>query len=81
VSFTAVDARRTIFVLPSSSDNAPSEWRAAGLPKLSFQCGEGPCTITRMWMGEGNALDFPSSHKKYGDMRISEIVLRPDRAN
>src|SRR5437016_4220377 len=48
-------------------NDVPKEWSAAGLPKLAFLCGEGPCTVSQVWTGEGYALTFRSPRGKNGE--------------
>jgi hypothetical protein len=76
-----VDVRRTALVIPSYRNDVSKEWASSGLPRMSFTCGEGPCVISRLWTGEGDAFNFFSGRGKDGELRISEIVLRPDRAD
>jgi hypothetical protein len=71
----------TVLLAPAYRKDAPKDWTAAGLPKLSFACGEGPCTINRVWTGDGDALNFSTPRGKNGEPHISEIILRPDRAD
>ena len=62
-------------------NDVPKQWAAAGLPKLAFLCGEGPCTVSQVWTGVGYALGFRSPRGKNGEPHIAEIVLRRDRAD
>ena len=75
------EGNRTVVLSPAYRKDAPKDWTAAGLPKLSFACGEGPCTIERVWTGDGDALNFYTPRGKNGEPRIAEIILRPDRAD
>jgi hypothetical protein len=76
-----LDVNRSVILMPYLSGDVPKAWSEAGLPKLRFLCGEGPCTITGVWTGEGDAYEFHYSRGKDGELRAAEIVLRPDRAN
>jgi hypothetical protein len=62
-------------------NDVPRQWAAAGLPKLAFLCGEGPCTVSQVWVGHGYALAFKPPRGKNGEPHIAEIVLRRDRAD
>src|SRR5689334_12270939 len=69
VSVASVATLKRVMLAPAVRGDAPREWKAENLPKLSFLCGEGPCSISRMWMGDGSdTLDFPAPHKKNGDL-------------
>jgi hypothetical protein len=72
--------KQTVLVVPIYRNAVAKKWLDAGLPKMSFACGEGVCTISSMWMGEGDTFNFHSSRGKYGEPRIAEIVLRPEKA-
>ncbi len=81
LSLADFDADRTVLLMATNRNQAPKEWKVAGLPKLSFTCGEGPCTITSVWMGQGDTLNFPGARGKNGEPHLAEIVLRPERAD
>ena len=75
------DSKQTVLVL-SMNRTAPSkEWSDARLAKLSFACGDGPCALTRLWTGEGDAYNFHSARGKDGEPHIAEITLRSGRAD
>ena len=81
VSLANFGADRTVLLMATNRSEVSKEWRAAGLAKLSFTCGEGPCTITGIWMGQGSAFNFPAFRGKNGEPHLAEIVLRPERAD
>jgi hypothetical protein len=75
------DADRTVLLMATNRIQMSKEWKLAGLPMLSFACGEGPCTITGVSMGRGYTFNFPSARGKNGEPRLAEVVLRPERAD
>jgi hypothetical protein len=79
LSVANIGDRRSVLLMALYQNDVPKGWAAAGLPKLSFACGEGFCTVNRAWVGEGPALTFGSTRGKNGEPHIAEIVLRPER--
>ena len=75
------ERRQSALLATAYMNDVPKQWKAAGLPKLAFLCGEGPCTVSQVWTGEGYALSFNTPRGKNGEPHIAEIVLRRDRAN
>jgi hypothetical protein len=75
------DARRAYTVLPQSVRNAPKDWVASGAAKLGFDCSTGTCVLAKVWYGEGYAYDFYGPKKKSGETMLTEIVMKPDRAD
>ncbi len=78
LSLANFDAGRTVLLMATNRNAEPMK---GGLPKLSFSCGEGPCTITGVSMGRGYTLNFPAARGKNGEPRLAEILLRPERAD
>ena len=76
-----IDRHEAVLLSTAYLNDVPMRWSAAGLPKLSFLCGEGPCTVSQAWTGEGYALSFQAPRGKNGEPHIAEIVLRRDRAD
>jgi hypothetical protein len=81
LSLANFDAGRTVLLMATNRIQVPMEGKMAGLPKLSFACGEGPCSITGISMGQGYTFNFPAARGKNGEPHIAEIVLRPERAD
>jgi hypothetical protein len=81
LSLADFDAGRTVLLVATNRNPVPEEWKAAGLPKLSFTCGEGPCTITSVWMGQGSTFNFPAARGRAGEPHLAEIVLRPEHGD
>jgi len=79
-TLAGLDSHESAIVVASYRSAPSKAWAEAGQAKLSFTCGDGPCTLDRVWAGEGDAYTFHSTRGKDGD-RIAEITLRPDRAN
>jgi hypothetical protein len=75
------DARQSVLAMASNRATPSKEWLAARTAKLSFTCGEGPCTLNRIWSGEGDAYQFRTPRGKDGEPHIAEIPMRPDRAD
>uniref|UniRef100_Q01W57 Uncharacterized protein n=1 Tax=Solibacter usitatus (strain Ellin6076) TaxID=234267 RepID=Q01W57_SOLUE len=75
------ERHQAVLLSTAYMNDVPKQWAAAGLPKLSFLCGEGPCTVSQVWTGEGYALSFGTPRGKNGEPHIAEIVLRRDRAD
>ena len=75
------DAKRAYTVLPQSLRDAPKDWVASGAAKLGFDCSTGTCILAKVWYGEGYAYDFPGPKKKSGETMLTEIVMKPDRAD
>jgi len=81
-TLASLDSHQSAIVVASYRGAPSKEWADAGQAKLSFLCGDGPCTLTRVWAGAGDAYTFHSAPAKDGgDARVAEITLRPDRAN
>ena len=76
-----MDGHQSALLSSAYLNDVPKQWAAAGLPKLAFLCGEGPCTVSQIWTGEGYALSFKTPRGKNGEPHIAEIVLRRDRAD
>ena len=74
-------AKRAYTVLPRSVRNAPKDWAARGEAKLAFDCSSGTCILAKVWYGEGYAYDFYGPKKKSGETMLTEIVMKPDRAD
>jgi len=81
LSLADFDADRTVLLMATNRNPVPEAWKTAGLPKLSFTCGEGPCTVTGVWMGQGYIFNFPAARGKNAESHLAEIVLRPERAD
>jgi hypothetical protein len=75
------DAKRTYFVLPKSTGDAPKNWIASGEPKLGFDCSSGTCILAKAWNGEGYAYEFYRPKTKSGETLLTEIVMKSDRGN
>ena len=80
-TLASLDTRQSALVVASYRGAPSKAWTDAGQAKLSFLCGDGPCTLTRVWTGDGDAYTFHSTRGKDGETRVAEITLRPDRAN
>jgi hypothetical protein len=76
-----IERQQAAILATAYMKDVPKQWAAAGLPKLAFLCGEGPCTVSQAWTGAGYALTFHSPRGKNGEPHIAEIVLRRDRAD
>jgi hypothetical protein len=76
-----VDAKQSVLMLPVQRAVPSKAWSEGRRAKMSFLCGQGPCTLERVWSGEGDAYLFHSPRGKNGEPHIAEITLRPDRAN
>jgi hypothetical protein len=81
LSLADFEADRTVLLMATNRNPVPEAWKTAGLPKLSFTCGEGPCTVTGVWMGQGYIFNFPAARGKNAESHLAEIVLRPERAD
>ena len=75
------DAKRAYTVLPQSTRDAPKAWVASGAAKLGFDCSSGTCFLAKVWYGEGQAYEFYGPKKKSGETMLTEIVMKPDRAD
>ena len=75
------DTRHSYLLLPRSRDGASPKWIASGLPRIAFDCSTGACILTRVWFGEGNAYQFYGPKTRGGEMLLTEIVMKPDRAD
>jgi hypothetical protein len=74
------DARKSALAVPIYYADAPKAWTASGSARLRFECGDGACFLTNLWVGAGQSLVFRSQRGKNGEPRIAEITLRPERA-
>ena len=81
LSLADFDADRTVLLMATNRNPVPEAWKTAGLPKLSFTCGEGPCTVTGVWMGQGYIFNFPAARGKNAESHLAEIVLRPEHGD
>uniref|UniRef100_Q01W58 Intracellular proteinase inhibitor BsuPI domain-containing protein n=1 Tax=Solibacter usitatus (strain Ellin6076) TaxID=234267 RepID=Q01W58_SOLUE len=81
LSLADFDGGNTALLVATTRSEASMEWKAAGFSKLRFSCGEGPCTITGIWMGQGSTFNFPAVRGKNGEPHLAEIVLKPERAD
>lgn len=76
-----VNTRRGSLMLPKSSGNASPKWMASGVPRIAFDCSTGACILTQVWFGEGYAYQFHGPKTKGGEMLLTEIVMKPDKAD
>ncbi len=76
-----IDRHEAVLLSTAYLNDVPKQWAVAGLPMLAFLCGEGPCTVSQAWTGNGYALTFHTPRGKNGEPHIAEIVLRRDRAD
>ena len=49
--------------------------------EAGFDCSSGTCVLAKVWYGEGYAYDFYGPKKKSGETMLTEIVMKPDRAD
>jgi hypothetical protein len=75
------DAKRAYIVLPESVGDAPKKWIASGLPRLGFDCSSGACVLAQVWYGEGSAYKFYGPKTKSGEVLLTEIVMKPEKAD
>jgi hypothetical protein len=75
------DSHQATLVMAESRTAPSKEWAAARTAKLSFTCGDGPCTLNRIWSGDGDAYQFRTPRGKDGEPHIAEITMRPERAD
>jgi hypothetical protein len=75
------DAKRAYIVLSKSVGDAPKNWVASGAPKVAFDCSTGTCVLAKVWYGEGYAYDFYGPKTKSGETLLTEIVMKPDKAD
>jgi hypothetical protein len=73
-------AKRSYIVLPREVGDAPKSWLASGQAKLGFDCSTGTCVLARIWNGYGNSYVFYGPKTKAGETILTEIVMKPDRA-
>jgi hypothetical protein len=74
-------ARRSYIVLPRLVGDAPKSWVASGDPKLAFDCSTGVCVLAQFWTGQGYAYSFHGPKTKAGETMLTEIVMKPDKAD
>jgi hypothetical protein len=74
-------ARRGYIVLPKLVGDAPKSWVASGDPKLAFDCNTGACVLAQFWTGQGYAYSFHGPKTKAGETMLTEIVMKPDKAD
>jgi hypothetical protein len=74
-------ARRSYIVLPKLVGDAPKSWVASGEPKLGFDCSMGVCVLAQFWTGQGYAYSFHGPKTKAGETMLTEIVMKPDKAD
>ena len=73
--------QRTYVVLPKSEGDAPRRWIESGQAKLAFDCTSGACILIRAWTGTGRAYEFYGPKTRSGEVQLTEIAMKPDRAN
>jgi hypothetical protein len=81
LSVANFDVKRTVMLLPANHDVVARDWAAGGVPKLRFTCDEAACTISSIWMGEGDEFHFRTPRGKNGEPHVAEIILRAERAD
>lgn len=81
VIVTNIHSKSSYIVLPKSVGDAPKTWVASGEPRLGFDCTTGACSLARVWYGGGNAYTFYGPKTRGGEMLLTEIVMKPDRAD
>jgi hypothetical protein len=70
------EAKATAILAPTSTGDPSKEWKAAGAPMLSFDCGASRCELNRLWTGDAPALNF--MHRNRGPEQravVTEIRL------
>ena len=73
--------QRTYVVLPKSESDAPRRWIERGQAKLTFDCTSGACILIRAWTGTGRVYKFYGPKTRSGEVQLTEIATKPDRAN
>jgi len=73
--------RRTYIVLPKLEGDAPRRWIESGQGRLAFDCTSGACILIRAWTGTGRAYEFYGPKTRSGEVQLTEIATKPDRAN
>ena len=73
--------QRTYVVLPKSEGDAPRRWIESGQAKLVFDCTSGGCILIRAWTGTGRAYEFYGPKTRSGEVQLTEIATKPDKAN
>jgi hypothetical protein len=51
-----LDQRKGVILLAGPGEDTPQAWKSAGYPVLQFACGQGPCSLSRIWNGSGTQL-------------------------
>jgi hypothetical protein len=74
-------ANRSYIIMPKELGDAPKSWFASGAPKLGFDCSTGACVLAQFWAGHGSAYRFFGPKTKGGETMLTEIVMKPDKAD
>jgi len=72
--------RKGVLLLVSWRD-AAKEWVAAGVPKISFECVEGRCSLAQVWRGGRDALHVDAlrhDRRTVGAVQIITLELKAE---
>ena len=76
-----IDTKSAYLILPHARDAASPQWMANGLARISFDCSTGACFLRQVWFGEGAVYQIPGPKTRGGEMLLTEIAMKPDRAD
>ena len=76
-----VKAGSGYLLVAQSRGDASRQWIASGLPRIGFDCSTGACILTKIWFGHGSAYQLYRPKTKGGEMLLTEIVMKPDKAD
>jgi hypothetical protein len=72
-----IQARKGIALVSAVSEDAPKQWVDARKPTLQFACGEGICSLKRIWTATGTpAHVFPiPAYKEYARSGLAMVQV------
>jgi hypothetical protein len=72
-----VEARKSVELASGIREDAPKEWISSHRPTLQFACGDGGCTLNRIWTATGSPAHVFSSprNKEYASRSLAMVQI------
>ena len=71
------ETRKAVLLSSFALADVPKQWRAAGIPKLAFECSNSGCVLRDLWSGSDPNLQRFQAPRigRAGEMRIAEVAM------
>jgi hypothetical protein len=77
IIFVHNDTNNTgVLLLAPVRGDPPKQWVESGAPKIAFACGNGACSLRKMWNGSDSfTYNFPASKAPAGDIVAHNLEM------